>query len=233
LSARQLIYCTRLMPKNFSEIKVQDIMTTKIQAATPQDSVLDVAKTMLDRDFNGVPIVDRNMKLVGMVTMKELLDKKGLYLPTAVRFLSSLKVMHGKDSPELNRKLQKLRDMKVVQIMNHDPFYILSSIRLEQAAEAFLIHDEELLPVVDEKKNLVGVLAKYDILRSLTTGAERLNRPRQLTIESEETADLPEIEKQFVMVSRTRARFWYVALFFFLVIGFIISVAVILRIRIV
>ena len=221
------------MPKSLAEIKVQDIMTTKIQAAQPQDGVLDVAKTMLDRDFNGIPIVDADNKLVGMITMKELLDKKGLYLPTAVKFLSGLKVLHSKDAPDVDRRLRKLRGLKISQIMKREPFSILPGISLERAAEAFLIHRAEVLPVVDESKNLLGVLSKYDILRALTMGMEPMSVRPFLTIEDPDSTDIPEMEKQFVMVSRTRARFWYIALFFFVVVGFIISIAMILRIRII
>ncbi len=220
------------MPKGLSEIQVKEIMTTKILAAQAEDNVLDVAKAMLEKNFNGVPVVDKDGKLRGMITMKELLDSKGIYLPTAINLLANLHMIHGEDLTTVDKKLKALYKLKASDVMNREPLYLVSNTSLEKAAEAFLLRHEDLLPVVDDFKTLVGVVSKYDILKSLTNPLEPIKPRPSLTEETEIPKLIEEVEKKYVVVSQARARFWYFALIAFLVIGIIISLAVIIRIRI-
>ncbi len=221
--------------KPLSEIQIKDIMTTKIIAAEANDSILDVARLMVERNFDGVPIVDQNHKLVGMVTMKELLDKKGLYLPTVVQLLNELKVRHADDVAEVEEKLKVVKNLKVLSVMNPNPLYLEHNISLDKAAEAFLLKREDPLPVVDSFKTLVGIVSKYDVLKALTQPVGTLLQKPELdkfTIESKPAQVVEDLEKKFIVVSRERLHFWYIALLVFLALGALITIAWIIRIRV-
>lgn len=219
------------MPATLSEIKIKDIMTTKIVAANAEDSVLDVAKIILEKDFDGVPVVDKKHKLVGMVTMKELLSNEGLYLPTVVEVFKGLNIYHRSDIPEFNKKLNFLKSLKVVSIMNRDPLFLIEHASLETAAEAFLLRHESPLPVLDDSRTLVGILTKYDLLKALAQPLKPLRPKPFLTMESEPMNVARELKK-VVMVSRARVKFWYIAFLVFFALGILIALATILRIRI-
>ncbi|MFV0422390.1 CBS domain-containing protein [Oleidesulfovibrio sp.] len=55
-----------------SEIKVKDIMTKDVCAATPDDTVENAALVMLERDFSGMPVIDEDGRLVGIITDKDI-----------------------------------------------------------------------------------------------------------------------------------------------------------------
>jgi len=68
------------MSKAFEEVKntpVSKIMTKKVVAASPDDLVEEVAPMMVEHRINRVPVVDKNMKVVGIVTRNDVL--KGLF----------------------------------------------------------------------------------------------------------------------------------------------------------
>lgn len=220
------------MPPKPSEIKIKDIMTTKIVAAQKDDRVLDVARVMMTRDFSGVPIVGPGNKLVGMISMKELLNSEGLYLPTIVELANELEVFHPKDRPVAAKKIQNLKNLRVQTIMDAKPFYLREEINLEQAAEAFLVHRAEVLPVTDRSGILVGIVSRYDMLQALTQPLERMKLHTEITGEIEPVNVLRDINKEFVLVSRGRARFWYLGILSFFILGFIVSLLWILRIKI-
>ena len=219
------------MARILSEIKIKDIMTTKITAAQENDRVIDVAQVMMDKDFNGIPVIDDARRLIGMVGMKELLNNKGLYLPTIVSLVNNLKVSYSKDIPQVAKKIKHLKDLKVSSVMNRNPFYLTDNISLEKTAEAFLIHHEDIFPVVDHHQTLVGVISKYDILKAVTHPLKAVKIDQGMTIEAEPWNIVEDINKNFVVVSKTRAMFWYMALGVFLLLGIIVALATILRIR--
>ena len=225
------------MDKLLSEIKIKDVMTTSIVACHAEDSVLDVAEIMVKKDFDGLPVVDEKNKLVGMITTKELLDHHGEYLPTVVQILNNLEIYHSRDVPGVSDKLNVIKNLKVRSVMNQEPVYLSLTSNLQSAAEAFLLRKEDPLPVVDDFKTLIGIVSKYDVLKALTDNIQPIVPKSNITIEGEPTdltQDLTEnLKRDFVMVSRTRARFWYIAFFVFLALGILIALAVIIRIRIV
>jgi CBS domain-containing protein len=44
---------------------VRDIMTTDVTTTWPEVSLLSVAKMFSDKKFNGIPVVDKQQKLLG------------------------------------------------------------------------------------------------------------------------------------------------------------------------
>lgn len=53
--------------------RVQDVMTTPVVAASPTTDIRRIARVMLDRDVDGVPIVNDTGKLVGFVSRSDIL----------------------------------------------------------------------------------------------------------------------------------------------------------------
>lgn len=219
------------MPKKLSEIKIKDIMTTKIVAAQEDDSILDVARIMAEKDFNGLPVVGEDNKLLGMITTKELLNTEGLYLPTIIGIVNSLKVKHAKDAPGVARKIEDLKKLTAGSVMNPQPFFLTDNITLERAAEAFLVDRVDLLPVIDRSRKLVGIVSKHDILRGLVHPLETIKLRPEITAEIEPLNVMQDIGDKFVVVSRRRAHFWYFALLTFLLLGVLLSLFFITRVK--
>ena len=55
------------------ELLVSDVMTTRVITASPDDSLRTAVRIMLDRRIHSVPVVDRDKKLVGMVTSSDVM----------------------------------------------------------------------------------------------------------------------------------------------------------------
>lgn len=55
-----------------SELKVKDIMTQNPVSAKEKDSIESIAVTMTENNFGGMPIVDDNGKVVGIITDNDI-----------------------------------------------------------------------------------------------------------------------------------------------------------------
>jgi CBS domain-containing protein len=52
-----------------------DVMTSRVVTATPEMTVQEVAKLMINNRISGLPIVDEDRQLVGIVTEGDLLRR--------------------------------------------------------------------------------------------------------------------------------------------------------------
>jgi len=53
---------------------IRDVMTTPVELATPETSPGEALSTMIDRHFRHLPIADRYGKLLGMLSIRNVLQ---------------------------------------------------------------------------------------------------------------------------------------------------------------
>ena len=74
-------------------ISIQNLMTSKVITVSPDAPILQAAQILVEHNFHGLPVVDQNNKLVGLVTEYNLINEKSLlHLPTLQSVLKSLPV---------------------------------------------------------------------------------------------------------------------------------------------
>lgn len=58
---------------SYKNIKIKDVMTTNVATLTIDDKVGTVAEVILANRFHALPIIDKNKKLVGIVSSMDLI----------------------------------------------------------------------------------------------------------------------------------------------------------------
>ncbi|MBA2564226.1 MAG: CBS domain-containing protein [Gemmatimonadetes bacterium] len=61
--------------KALTELKIEDIMTDDVEAVTPDESVTDVVELMGGKQIRRVPVVDRDDRLVGIISMGDIANR--------------------------------------------------------------------------------------------------------------------------------------------------------------
>ena len=94
-------------------------MTQNPTVVHPETRLVDAARMMFDKNYNGLPVTDPANKLVGLVTQQDLiLHTNSVHLPTLINILSQIKV-YKKDSSLVKGDLQKLLDLNFSRVINH------------------------------------------------------------------------------------------------------------------
>jgi CBS domain-containing protein len=146
-------------------LKARDIMTKNVVTVTPDTEITRAAKLLLDNHFNGLPVVDDNGRLVGIICQDDLvIQQKKLPLPSVFTFLDGLIPLTSYRSIE--KEMGKIAATKVVQAMTPDPITIDPDASLEDIATLMVNNNIHTLPVLDHDR-LVGVIGKEDVLRTL------------------------------------------------------------------
>jgi len=107
--------------------------------AYENSSAFDVARELLHSGFTGMPVVDRNDRVVGVVSEYDL-----------------LRALRGRTS---------LTEVSVKEIMTPCPIVVEETTSLEEASKIMVDSHLPRLPVVKDKV-LVGTVTRHDIIRA-------------------------------------------------------------------
>ncbi len=129
---------SKLKPMRQKEIKVVKSVMTKAITVTPDTSVEEVAKIIIQKNVNHLPVVDESGKLVGIVTSWDVAKAVAM------------------------GKLGKVKDVmtkKVITALPDEP--------VEIAARKMEKYNISALPVVDAKMRVLGLVTSEDLSRLL------------------------------------------------------------------
>lgn len=214
---------------------VARIMTPQPITVQPDDTVVFAAKTLAEHNFNGLPVVNPDNQLVGIITEYDLVSKgTDLHLPTLINILGNVGV-YKKDTGPIKQDLKNLLTLKVREIMNPEPLTVRPDAPIQELADLFAHHHRvNPIPVVDADKKLVGIVSRFDLVRLFADESahrEVANIGTGLGVSDQRVEGfVRDFEKRFVFVSRTRTRLWPVIALSFSVVGFIVAFAIIIRI---
>ncbi|PSB04727.1 CBS domain-containing protein [Merismopedia glauca] len=151
------------MPKTVAEIMTGDVISVKSQ--TP---IQEAIRILAERRIGGLPVIDDNGNLVGILSETDLMwQATGVNPPAHIVLLDS--VIYLENPGKYERELHKALGQTVGEVMTAKVISIEPGKLLSEAAK--LMHEKHIhrLPVVDEAKQVIGIVTRSDILRAMAT----------------------------------------------------------------
>ncbi len=144
-------------------IKAKDIMKTSIISVSPDTGISKAVKILLDNHINGVPVVNKQNELVGILCQSDLIfQQKKMSVPPIFTILDSIIPLSS--SRKLEEELLKISAASVEQAMVAKPVTVTPETPISEIASLMVEKHFHTIPVVDGTK-LVGIIGKEDILR--------------------------------------------------------------------
>ena len=120
-------------------MKTFNVMTTNLVAAREGSTAREIGTKLLIGNFNGLPVIDSSIKVIGIVTAVDILR--------AVR--------QGKD----------LDSIRAIDIMTRNPVVVKQDTEIDEVIDIILQKHIILVPVINDEQRLVGVVSRLDLLR--------------------------------------------------------------------
>ncbi|SHI36192.1 CBS domain-containing protein [Desulfofundulus thermosubterraneus] len=134
---------------------IGEIMTVPVITCTPDTTIEEAARILLEKNIHCLPVVDRENKLVGIVTESDL-----IFQFSAVPVGGTLRQLLGrKKAPRTGHTIGEIMVRKVTTVYPNDP--------IQKAIRLIIKHGFGRIPVVDENNRVVGIVARKDILHFL------------------------------------------------------------------
>jgi len=141
----------------------QDIMTRSPVCVSPDTKIVDAVKILLEKHFNGLPVVDADNKLVGILTQSDLVAQhKKIDLPSYFVILDATIPLQSPKKFEEN--IARMNAETVKDLMQADVFSVSPDTPIDTIASYMVDNKRYSLPVVENGK-LVGIVGKEDVLR--------------------------------------------------------------------
>jgi CBS domain-containing protein len=145
--------------------KAADVMTREVITVTPETPLRELAAILSEKHVNGVPVIDDEGDLLGVVCESDLVNQnRPLHIPTVFVILDS--VIPLENPWRVEKEFKRLTATTVGEIYSHPAVTVAPDTDLSEVARIMSEKKIYTIPVVDRGK-LVGVLGKADIIRSL------------------------------------------------------------------
>jgi len=145
-------------------LKAKDIMTGDVLTVKPEATVEELARVLMEHRISGVPVVDDNRHLVGIVTENDLIRKnKRLHIPTVIRLFDAF-ILLG--SGRMEEEIKKMAATTVNEICTKKVVSITEETSLEEIATIMAEQHIHLLPVLRDG-TVVGIVGKADMVKAM------------------------------------------------------------------
>jgi CBS domain-containing protein len=125
-------------------VKVRDLMAPNPVAVRADSSLAQVAETLAGNDLSGLPVVDRDGVVVGVISQTDIVRLRAGSMPTSG--------WHG---------------LLVRDLMTYPAITVRASASLKDAARLMTDHRIHRLVVVAERGMPIGVISESDIVREV------------------------------------------------------------------
>ncbi|MGH6778915.1 MAG: CBS domain-containing protein [Bradyrhizobium sp.] len=153
-------------------MRAHQIMTKPVISVTPETTIVEAAKVMLQRHVSGLPVIDASGALVGIVSEGDFIRrseigtqrKRGRWLRFILgpgKLASDFVHEHGR---------------KVSEVMTTSPLTITEDTPLTEIVDAMEKNNVKRLPVMRDRK-LVGIVSRANLLQAVASLANAITDP--------------------------------------------------------
>jgi CBS domain-containing protein len=143
-------------------MKIKEIMKREVVSVKPEDNVIEVLNLLLKMQISGLPVIDAEGKLKGMLTEKEVLAR---VLPSYVEKVG--RFIYDENPKAVRQKMLSLRTMKVKDIMRREVVTVDEDTALCEVASTMLTQKARRIPILNKAKEVVGIVSRGDVVRAL------------------------------------------------------------------
>ncbi len=147
----------------------KDIMTKDVLTAKEDMTVRELADFLVKNNISGVPIIDSDNNIIGIVTENDLIRQNTpLHIPTVVTILDSFFYLGSQKSFE--EELSRMVAVTVKELCTKEVITVDEDTPVAEIAK--IMEDKKgghLIPVVKNGK-LVGIVGKADIVKVIAKG---------------------------------------------------------------
>lgn len=154
-------------------LQAGDIMQSKVRTVRADSTLVELERAFCESKLSGFPVVDRDKRLVGVVSRTDIVRKLATEQSWAEyesAYYQDLSAPSEEPLDELATRVGvRLEESLVKDVMSHDPVTVTRGASLQEVAATMSERRIHRLPVVDGDQ-LVGIVTTMDIARLLAEG---------------------------------------------------------------
>jgi len=122
------------------EVRCHEIMTREVATVRPDSSISEAARIMREVDCGALPVVDRQGRIVGMITDRDI----------------AIRIVARERDPRFSR---------VEECMTRDVIVCHAGDSLTDCMRQMSRHQVRRIPIIDDDDRVIGIISQADIAR--------------------------------------------------------------------
>ena len=155
-------------------MNARDVMTRDVVSVSPDTSIAEMARLMLEKRISGLPVLDRDGKLVGIVTEGDCLRRTET--GTQRKRARWLEFLTG--SEKLAEEYIHSHGRKVSEVMTDNPVSVAEETPLDEIVHLMETRHFKRVPVVRDGE-VVGIVSRANLLHALASLAHESEPAQQ------------------------------------------------------
>jgi CBS domain-containing protein len=160
-----LVFVLKTLTKVVDTMKVKEFMVKDVISVSPDSSVKDVMTTFVEKKIGGVPIVQKDGTLSGMVTDGDILRA---IKPLDRRIHDYFSFITYIATEEVELHLNEIIKRDIIHIAKTNGIVTVHpDDEMETVVNLLAKHHFKKLPVIDETNHVIGVISRGDVIRNI------------------------------------------------------------------
>ncbi len=163
-------------------MRVKDVMRTTVIVLAQNATLKDVLDKFLKHHLDCLPIIDAAQRVVGLITIDDLVD---IFLPRYYEMLRDVSALQDKgqltslfNQSFVGLDIHHEKLILAADVMRTHLPWILQDESLLEAASILQSQNAQRLPVIDKDQRLTGLLSDFDVILALLRGAPSVQPAR-------------------------------------------------------
>ncbi|MBW2708347.1 MAG: CBS domain-containing protein [Deltaproteobacteria bacterium] len=145
-------------------LKASDIMTTEVITVKKETPLKELAEILYENHISGVPVVDDEGLLIGIICESDLIRKdKKLHIPTVVALFDAVFFLESQKNIE--KEIQQITATTVEELFTRKVITVDAKTPIDEIATLMTQKKIYTIPVMDGER-LVGIIGKGDVIRT-------------------------------------------------------------------
>lgn len=149
------------------EKPVKDIMESNVISVYKNASISELSRILLENNITGVPVVDEDGKLIGMVTDADIITENlepifPIYFDPLIMSFAYID-----NFKKYQKDVKEYLSTRVSEIMTRRVKTVKADTPINDAVRILVKDRINRIPVVDNDNRVIGILARADVLKSM------------------------------------------------------------------
>lgn len=149
------------------EKPVKDIMESNVISVDKNASISELSRILLENNITGVPVVDEDGKLIGMVTDADIITENlepifPIYFDPLIMSFAYID-----NFKKYQKDVKEYLSTRVSEIMTRRVKTVKADTPINDAVRILVKDRINRIPVVDDDNRVIGILARADVLKSM------------------------------------------------------------------
>jgi len=148
-------------------MQAKDIMTKDVIVVSEDATIDEVSKIFVEKNISGLPVVNRQNKLVGVISEGDLVYKQKPVKPPL--FINLFDGLFPVDRKEFQDDMKRIAAYKVGDLMSKPPVYAYEDTPVSELASLIIDKKINRVPIINEISEVVGIVSRHDIICGMVT----------------------------------------------------------------